>query len=95
MDKFLEDLKTEKTHTPVATEVMAETAKAVNNLQQVVELLECKLFTVMRTKLESVDPTPEKNCREYPPLFSELAGYNTSINDSIRIIEDCIRRIEL
>jgi len=94
MDKFLEDSKAEKSQPSVATEVMAETSKVANKLQQVVERLECKLFPVMKAKLEPA-LTVEKNCWEYPPLFSELAGYNTSINNSIEIIEDCIQRIEL
>lgn len=80
---------------PVATEVLVLTSNVANMARQIAERLESKLSSVMRSGAPLPDAPKEKQCREYPPLFSEWIGYIVSIRTSLEVIDDCIQRTEL
>ena len=84
-----------KLQEPVAGEVLKNTAQVSDMARQVAERLNNKLSPIMRSSAPQPTGGTEKQCREYPPLFSEWHSHVCSIRASLEMIEDCIRRTEL
>jgi hypothetical protein len=80
---------------PISNEVMNLTKQVAEEARQITERLNNKLAPVMRSSAPQPTGGTEKQCREYPPLFSEWHSHVCSIRASLEMIEDCIRRTEL
>ncbi len=80
---------------PVAAEICKFAAELADRAETLANRVGGKLNPVTTSACPQPVRGEGKDCREYPPLFSELRGRFFSLANSLDSIEDTMSRVEL
>lgn len=81
----------------ISHEITAHAEKLVAYAERLANLTHEKLAPVMRSEIPLAAQAAKKQMEQqsYPPLFNDLRGKFTAIENSLSVIEDALARTEL
>ena len=83
------------TREPVAAEICKFAAELAERAEMLADRVSDKLNPVTTSACSQPVHGEGKECREYPPLFTELRSRFCSLANSLNSIEDTISRVEV